>query len=324
MTSQPRVRRASVGGAAASPFVVSTITLDLDLSVLDSTLKAALATRVSALESTWSSTWHTPGCLFVGAATSLNTKSVTFLELLQRTCSVCPLVLPDGSRPSWAAALKAALASLDVRTHVPPVVALGFLRRTLVDAVFATPELAPLEEQFLRAVSAQAAPYYAWAASPAGIEALFLASTVSTRQWSRHHQLRVHYTERPLGLTDMLVSLSSGDATALREALTVTIARPGSLLVSSANANAAEELTDNVHLHYALASYARTPRTMVLPRGLEPMVRRAARTGGVTCAVLRPADSADASLLETATLLLEDSASTLSAAEALRAARALL
>jgi hypothetical protein len=312
-----------------SPLRVSTASGELDLSVLDDALKALLMTRVDMLESSWAAMKHSRTCAYVATSpVTPPSERVRFLELLQRACPVCPLVLPDGSRPPWAPALKSALTSLDSRAGlaVPPLVALGLLRATLEDCLGVTPELAPLEEQFRAVIAAQSAPYVAWAASDAGVESLLLESVFGTRRWShRPHALRVSYTERPLDLRQAMAELPGADAKELASAALEASARPGGLLVLSRSASAIAELTDNLHLHYVLVMFARTRRTLVLPRSLEPLARRAcAHHGTLTCAVLSDDTRADTALLETATALLEDSGSTLSAAQALRAARALV
>lgn len=201
------------------------------------------------------------------------------------------------------------ISATSAGTLTPPDLA-GARWRLLASTSGALDALAPQLESVL---ARYAEPLRAWSVSDEATSTLFCAAAVMFEEHSG------------LGfvLSDMrLRSEGLKSRTTLARAARELEQVPGRLLVCSRAVSPTSALHANSYVTTALERYLVGPAALVVPRGLERLVRAAARRGeAVSVAVLRPSDTTE--VIETAAALLTGS-SQLSAAQALRSARALV
>jgi hypothetical protein len=296
---------------------------DLDFSVLAASTRDALRTTSEVAELDHEDVLHHPGCTVLRWVAPLGAplKRVTYLEAAMRSCDLCArkaAALGPVAADSWWA-LRALLFHLAQGAPVPSELGRAdeLTGRTLAD-----PALEVLRPQLDSLVANWSAPLSTWRASGAALDALVLASVLTSKSFSAHvGKLTRPSSQLPASLADARRALVASQYHALEAAVDAAKAVPGELFVASPPSGrpVARSLSAHSHLAYALEGFERTPHVLVVPRVLEGLVRAAART---TSAVLRTSD--DERVLETATALVTDPESSLSAAKALAAARALL
>jgi hypothetical protein len=317
---------------------------DLDLSVLAPEVLGALEAHHQACQLGYGG-FHAEDCSEVTEyeertyRPSIEVQEVSLAFLIKEGAWCCRTTFD----PSAAGLVRSLVELRDATFALTATCGNGFhfeAARRAVEAAVANPDLSALEDQLRAAVTTSSAPLLELLHGPRGRDALFLeASFASLRSTAGRDlagpladledllNLDSCATFRPdFGLPQELSArtLPAGHVLAdvlelVRADVTMRESVPGELLVAG---SPSDVLPGKGALRVPLEAYALSSRTFLVPRGLEPLVRRAARRSTqVSLAVLRTRPSR--AVLETAATLLDDDLNGLSAARAIAAARRL-
>lgn len=317
--------------------------VDLDLSMLAPEVLAVLGTQYQAYQLGYGGQgYHAEGCSEIAEYEDSTYKPLVevheaSLAFLAREGAWCCRTAFD---PGAVDLVRALVELRDATYSFTTTCGNGShfeVARCAVEAVAANPDLSALEEQLQDALVRTSAPLLRLLHGPRGRDALFLEASLVFLRSTAGRDLAVdlddlaatlnpesHMTFSPdFGLPQDVstLSLPAGHAlTGVLELVRADVATraslPGELLVAG---SLDELLPGREALRVPFEAHTLGSRVFLVPRGLEPLVRRAARRSTrVSLAVLRTRPSR--AVLETAATLLDDDLNGLTAARALAAA----